>query len=304
MKIYCAIQLSQREKDYLNQNIGKHAICFQQDIPDNQIDSFLQAEICFGNVSRAWVEQSENLKWLQLESVGFDAYLALNKPKVMITNLKGFFSVPVAESAVSGIMNLLRGINRLTILKEQKKWEGAAMRSSLRTLEGSEVLILGAGAIGLQLKKLLTAFNCQVSFFDKYSLQAQYILVEDLAKAIPGADIIIGCLPESPETVHLLNKERLNLVKPTAIIVNVGRGSLIDEDALAHKLTNGSIAGAVLDVTAKEPMPSDHPLWSCPNTILSQHTAGGYEEEIIGKVNIFLKNLERYANAEQLKDMI
>jgi len=304
MKIYCAIQLSQREKDYLNQNIGKHTICFQQDIPNYQIDNFLQAEICFGNVPRAWVEQSENLKWLQLESVGFDAYLALNKPKVMITNLKGFFSVPVAESAVSGILSLLRGINLLTSLKEQKKWEGAAMRSSLRTLEGSEVLILGAGAIGLQLKKLLTAFNCRVSFFDKYSSQAQYVLVDDLVKAIPGADIIIGCLPESPETIHLMDKERLSLVKPTAIIVNVGRGSLIDEDALAHKLTNGSIAGAVLDVTTKEPLPADHPLWNCPNTVLSQHTAGGYEEEIIGKVNIFLKNLERYTKAEPLKDLI
>jgi len=304
MKIYCAIQLSQREKDYLNQNIGKHTICFQQDIPNYQIDNFLQAEICFGNVPRAWVEQSENLKWLQLESVGFDAYLALNKPKVMITNLKGFFSVPVAESAVSGILSLLRGINLLTSLKEQKKWEGAAMRSSLRTLEGSEVLILGAGAIGLQLKKLLTAFNCRVSFFDKYSSQAQYVLVDDLVKAIPGADIIIGCLPESPETIHLMDKERLSLVKPTAIIVNVGRGSLIDEDALANKLTNGSIAGAVLDVTTKEPLPADHPLWNCPNTVLSQHTAGGYEEEIIGKVNIFLKNLERYTKAEPLKDLI
>ncbi len=304
MKIYCAIRLNQHEKEYLKQNIGNYTVCFQQDIIDNQIDSFLQAEICFGNVPRTWVEQSENLKWLQLESVGFDTYLALNKPKVMITNLKGFFSVPVAESAVSGILGLLRGISRLTILKERNEWEGAAMRSSLRTLEGSDVLILGAGAIGLQLKKLLTAFNCRVSFFDKYSQQAQYVLVDDLAKAIPGADIIIGCLPESPETVHLLNKERLNMVKQTAIIVNVGRGSLIDEDALACMLKNGSIAGTVLDVTTKEPLPSNHPLWSCPNTVLSQHTAGGYEEEIIGKVNIFLKNLERYANKEPLKDLI
>jgi phosphoglycerate dehydrogenase-like enzyme len=304
MKIYCAIKLSDQEKQYLIKNIGNQTLFFKQDISENQIDKFLQAEVCFGNIPREWVEQSVNLKWLQLESVGYDSYLSLNNKNVLISNLKGFFSIPVAESAVSGILTLLRGMNRLAILKENKMWEGASMRSGLRNLEGSDVLILGAGAIGQQLKKLLTAFNCQVSFFDKYSSQAQYVLINDLIKAIPVADIIIGCLPESPETIHLLNEERLNLMKPTAIVVNVGRGSLIDEDALVKKLTNKSIAGAVLDVTSKEPLPEDHALWSCPNTILSQHTAGGFGEEIMGKVNIFLNNLGRYTKKEQPKNLI
>lgn len=304
MNIYCAIKLNDQEKQYLIKNIGVQTLFFQQDVVENQTDKFLQAEVCFGNVPRAWVEQSVNLKWLQLESVGYDPYLSLNNKNVLISNLKGFFSIPVAESAVAGILSLMRGMNNLAIFKENKKWEGAAMRSALRSLEGSEVLILGAGAIGQQLKKLLTAFNCHVSFFDKYSSQAQYALVEDLTKAIPVADVIIGCLPESHETIHLLNEERMNLMKPTAIVVNVGRGSLIDEDVLALKLTNGSIAGAVLDVTSMEPLPESHTLWSCPNTILSQHTAGGFGEEIMGKVNIFLNNLGRYTKNEQPNNLI
>jgi glyoxylate/hydroxypyruvate reductase A len=304
MKIYCAIKLDNREKEYFIQNIGDKTVFFQQDIAEEQIESFLQSEVCFGNVPRAWVEQSVNLKWLQLESVGYDPFLDLTNQNVKISNLKGFFSIPVAESSVSGILALMRGMNELALLKEKKEWLGAILRPSLRMLEGSNVLILGAGAIGYQMKKLLSAFNCEVLFYDKFNPQAHYSLPEELTKAIPEADVIIGCLPESPETIHLLNEERLRLMKPTAILVNVGRGSLIDEVALAQKLINGSIAGAVLDVTPKEPLSADHPLWNCPNTILSQHTGGGYEEEVLDKVKVFLKNLQPYINNEPLNNLI
>lgn len=304
MKIFCAIKLNSREKEYLRRGIGHTEVFFQDEIAEEPMKYFLDCDVCFGNTPRAWVEESASLNWLQLESVGYDPYLALTNRKVKISNLKGFFSIPVAESAVSGILSLMRGMNELALLKEKKEWVGAALRPSLRMLEGSNVLILGAGAIGYQMKKLLSAFNCEVSFYDKFNPEAQYSRTEELTKAIPEADVIIGCLPESPETINLINEERLSLMKPTAILVNAGRGSLIDDAALAQKLINGSIAGAVLDVTPKEPLPEDHPFWNCPNTILSQHTGGGYEEEVLDKVKVFLKNLQPYINNEPLNNLI
>ncbi len=304
MKIFCAIKLISNEKEFLLKNIGNYEVIFQDELTNNPQKYFSDCDVCFGNIPRTWVEESTKLKWIQLESVGYDPYMSLTNQKVKISNLKGFFSIPVAESAVSGILSLMRGMNELSLLKDKKEWVGAALRPSLRMLEGSNVLILGAGAIGYQMEKLLCAFNCVVSFYDKFNPEAQYSRPEELTKAIPEADVIIGCLPESPETIHLINGERLSLMKPTTILVNAGRGSLIDDLALAQKLIDGSIAGAVLDVTPKEPLPEDHPLWNCPNTILSQHTGGGYEEEVLDKVKVFLKNLQPYINNEPLNNLI
>jgi len=304
MKIFCAIKLNSQEKEFLLKNIGNSEVIFQDEFVIDPIKYFSDCDVCFGNIPRKWVEESTRLKWIQLESVGYDSYLSLTNRKVKISNLKGFFSIPVAESAVSGILSLMRGMNELTLLKVKKEWVGAAMRPSLRMLEGSNVLILGAGAIGNQMKKLLSAFNCEVSFYAKFNPKAQYFSSEELSKAISEADVIIGCLPESPETIYLINEERLSLMKPTAIVVNVGRGSLIDDTALAQKLIDGSIAGAVLDVTPKEPLPEEHPFWNCPNVILSQHTGGGYKEEVLDKVKVFLKNLQPYINNEPLNNLI
>lgn len=304
MEIFCAVNLNQSEKKYLLQKVEKSLVHFQSEITNDPLSYFLKCDICFGNVPRWWVERSKKLRWLQLESVGYESYFTLKNKNLRITNLKGFFSVPVAESAISGILSLLRGTNNLCLLKESKKWEGSKLRPFLRTLEGSKVLILGAGAIGQQLKKLLIPFNCCISFYDKYNQQAQFSRKEELNHIIPDLDIVIGCLPESPETVHLLNEERLNMLKPSAIVVNVGRGSLIDEEVLVQKLMNRDIAGAVLDVTSIEPLPSNHLLWSCPNTILSQHTAGGFDKEIIGKIDVFLQNLEHYIKNEPLINVI
>ncbi|MDD4108702.1 MAG: D-2-hydroxyacid dehydrogenase [Prolixibacteraceae bacterium] len=304
MEIFCAVNLNQAEKKYLLQKVEKSLVHFQSEITNDPLSYFLNCDICFGNVPRSWIERSKKLRWLQLESVGYESYFTLKNKNLRITNLKGFFSVPVAESAISGILSLLRGTNNLCLLKESKKWEGSNLRPFLRTLEGSKVLILGAGGIGQQLKKLLIPFNCRISFYDKYNQQAQFSRKEELNHIIPDSDIVIGCLPESPETVHLLNEERLNMLKPSAIVVNVGRGSLIDEEVLVQKLMNRDIAGAVLDVTSIEPLPSDHLLWNCPNTILSQHTAGGFDKEIIGKIDIFLQNLEHYIKNEPLINVI
>ena len=125
---------------------------------------------------------------------------------------------------------------------------------------------------------------------------ADLINTNDLDNHLPNVDILIGCLPENNETKQLLDNFRINLLKKSSIIVNVGRGSLLDEKTLIHNIKSEKLAGAFLDVTDKEPIPIDSPLWSIPNIILSQHSGGGYENEVNDKIIFFNKNLSIYKN--------
>ena len=303
MNIFCYVSLNEIQKDLLKKKINDNFF-FMEDSREKSFENFMNCEVCFGNPELDWVTKSKNLKWIQLESVGFEKYSKVKIPGLKISNLRGFFSIPVAETALAGILSLKRGINRLLSLKNKKKWLGSRIRPTLNLLNGSNVLILGAGSIGLKIKNLLEKFNCKILMYDKFKNDADLININDLDNHLPNVDILIGCLPENNETKRLLNNYRINLLKKSSIIVNVGRGSLIDEKTLIHNIKSEKLAGAFLDVTDKEPISNDSPLWSIPNIILSQHSGGGYENEVNDKIIFFKKNLSRYKNKTLPKNIV
>ncbi len=303
MNIFCYVSLNEIQKDLLKKKINDNFF-FMEDSREKSFENFMNCEVCFGNPELDWVTKSKNLKWIQLESVGFEKYSKVKIPGLKISNLRGFFSIPVAETALAGILSLKRGINRLSSLKDKKKWLGSRIRPTLNLLNGSNVLILGAGSIGLKIKNLLEKFNCKILMYDKFKNDADLININDLDNHLPNVDILIGCLPENNETKRLLDNYRINLLKKSSIIVNVGRGSLIDEKTLIHNIKSEKLAGAILDVTDKEPISNDSPLWSIPNIILSQHSGGGYENEVNDKIIFFKKNLSRYKNKTLPKNIV
>ena len=303
MNIFCNVSLNEIQKDLLKKKINDNFF-FMEDSREKSFENFMNCEVCFGNPELDWVTKSKNLKWIQLESVGFEKYSKVKIPGLKISNLRGFFSIPVAETALAGILSLKRGINRLLSLKNKKKWLGSRIRPTLNLLNGSNVLILGAGSIGLKIKNLLEKFNCKILMYDKFKNDADLININDLDNHLPNVDILIGCLPENNETKRLLDNYRINLLKKSSIIVNVGRGSLIDEKTLIHNIKSEKLAGAFLDVTDKEPISNDSPLWSIPNIILSQHSGGGYENEVNDKIIFFKKNLSRYKNKTLPKNIV
>ena len=303
MNIFCYVSLNEIQKDLLKKKINDNFF-FMEDSREKSFENFMNCEVCFGNPELDWVVKSKNLKWIQLESVGFEKYSKVKIPGLKISNLRGFFSIPVAETALAGILSLKRGINRLLSLKNKKKWLGSRIRPTLNLLNGSNVLILGAGSIGLKIKNLLEKFNCKILMYDKFKNDADLININDLDNHLPNVDILIGCLPENNETKRLLDNYRINLLKKSSIIVNVGRGSLIDEKTLIHNIKSEKLAGAFLDVTDKEPISNDSPLWSIPNIILSQHSGGGYENEVNDKIIFFKKNLSRYKNKTLPKNIV
>jgi phosphoglycerate dehydrogenase-like enzyme len=264
-------------------------------------EAFKDCEIVFGNIEPDWVTSAPRLRWMQLESVGFGEYrnvdwAALDHP-VIVTNLAGFFAAPVAQTALAGILALLRGIDRLVLYRRQRHWEGDPLRSRLHTLNAAQVVLFGYGAINRELEKLLAAFDCGTVPFNSDWHN------ETLDTALRQADIVVAAVPETDRTVAVFDARRLALLGEHALFVNCGRGSVVDENALADALRTGRLAGAVLDVTLAEPLPDDHAFWSTPNTILTQHSGGGTADELDRKIDVFAANLRRYRSNQPLRSI-
>jgi len=263
---------------------------------------FNQCDVVFGNVPAHWIEQSAALRWAQLDSVGFGEYRALDwsslEKQITMTNLAGFFADPVAQTALAGILSLHRGIDKLTLARSNKQWLGDPMRSTLSTLTDANVVLFGQGAINLRFAELLAPFNCAIKKFGK-----QWQSTE-LDAALSNADVVVCTVPETDNTVGVFNFQRLSLLKPDAIFVNCGRGSVVDESDLASLLNDRKISGAVLDVTVDEPLDDSHPFWNCPNLMLTQHTGGGSDDELDKKISVFADNFKRYKNGEPLKSIV
>ena len=275
---------------------------------DQTKKAFLNADIVFGNPPPAWLNDARRLKWLQLESVGFDSYLRYAREpwsrQITVTNLRGLFGPPVAETLLSGVLALYRRLPELIDFQKQSAWKHEVVRSNLRTVNGCHAIILGAGSIGRHLRQLLNGFGASTKLFARNAPQAELHTLRDLDTALPHADLIFGCLPDSSATRGLLNSQRFGLMKRGAILANGGRGSLVDENALIAALERGALAGAVLDVTAVEPLPPAHRLWHCPNVILTQHTGGGFMGESARKTDFFLSNLQRYRDGDPLLNVV
>ena len=293
MNIYIACELENLEKKTIKDNLKRHNLYFSnlkfKEIADND---FLKCEIVFGNIPSNWVKQSSKIKWLQLESTGFGEYSNVKKnfldKDVIITNLKSFFACQVAQTTMAGIFSFYRGLDAFTLLKNEKKWIGDPMRAKLEILNNKNVLFFGKGSINKEISKYLKVFNCQYSFIDSNSKK------NFLIKKLKKAEIVICALPGTVKTKMLFNKKMISSLSKKTILVNVGRGNLIDEKYLIKKLKNNFLKGAILDVTAEEPLRKNNPLWSCPNLILTQHTGGGYKDEMLDKINFFLDNLQKY----------
>lgn len=259
-------------------------------------------EVAFGNPEPEAVIHAETLRWIQLESVGFGEYLGLDwetlGQRLTLTNLAGFFADPVAETALAGFLALGRGIDELLHLKSINKWEGDPIRARLRSLSGSNVVMVGFGAINQRLAALLTPFNCQITPVRSDTP------MDALDDALTTADIVVCTAPDTPTTRGMFDSSRLALLPKRAIFANLGRGSIVDEAALSNALNTGQIGGAVLDVTEDEPLPADHPFWSCPNTILTQHSGGGTADELDQKIDVFLANFARFRDGGSLEGVV
>lgn len=262
----------------------------------------LGCDVAFGNPEPNALMGAETLTWVQLESVGFGEYSDLDwealQHRLTLTNLAGFFAGPVAETALAGLLTLGRGIDDLLRLQASATWEGDAIRTRLRTLSGSHVVMVGFGAINQRLAGLLAPFDCQITTI------CSDTPLDALDRALSNADIVVCTAPDTSATRGMFDIARLALLPNHAVFANLGRGSIVNEAALVEALNTGQIGGAVLDVTENEPLPVNHPFWTCPNTILTQHSGGGTVDELDRKVDVFLANFARFRDGAPLEGIV
>jgi glyoxylate/hydroxypyruvate reductase len=307
MLIYVDMQLWENEKVLLKQNTQDNFQLYFQDALKDDAERFKilnSADIILGNPKPDWLKEAKNLKWMQLHSAGFEKYQGISIA-ALTTNMQDYYSEPCAETMVAGIMALYRKMDEFSVLKNRKQWVGAPIRMQLELLHNKKVIILGTGNIARKTAKILRGFDVQIQFYGRTAVDAAIKSKEALLAKIPWADIIIACLPGTPETKGFFTNEMISNMQQQALFCNVGRGNLLeDENVLIEALMQRKIGGAVLDVTAAEPIPPDSRLWDCPNTILSQHSGGGQKNEAGGIIELFLENLQNFTNGQPLKNKI
>ena len=304
MNIFVCLPLNADQLTWLRTSTANHELHYFPDVGTNPKarTAFEISDICFGNPPADWIAESTTLRWVQLESVGFGEYTGLDwqilGKRLKLSNLAGFFSDPVAESIVAGVLSHYRGIGRLSVLQTQQVWMGEALRPSLMTLRDANVVLFGKGAINRRVAELLAPFDCTIASFDS-GWEAS-----ELRSALAKTDIVICTVPDSSSTRGVFDHDLIATIKHGGMFVNFGRGSLVDEIALAMAVETGRLSGAVIDVTKEEPLPPDHPFWKCTNILLTQHTGGGTRDEIDRKIDFFLANLKLFLSNKPPRSVV
>jgi len=224
---------------------------------------------------RAALDANRGIGWVQLPWAGVDAFSDLlaeqDRPGLLWTSAKGAYAQPVAEHAFTLTLALLR------VLPKRARAVSWSTLPEGRSLYGRHVVIIGAGGIALELIRLLEPFGTTVTVVrrsaEPVAGAARTVQTSALHEVLPDADVVVVAAALTADTRHLIGAPELALMNRNANLVNVGRGPLIDTDALVAALAAGSIAGAALDVTDPEPLPDGHPLWTEPRCLITPHSA-------------------------------
>lgn len=253
---------------------------------------------------------AQRLRWMQSNSAGVDRILAAadQLDTVTITCARGVYDDEMAEHTLALALGLTRGLHHARANQLAQRWE----RTRLRTIAGLRCLILGWGGVGQATARRLRMLGAQVAGVRRREAEAH---AEDMREirlwsgatwrvALPQTDLLILALPLTSETYHLVGAEELALLPSGALVINVGRGGTLDEDALLKALLSGRLGGAGLDVLEQEPLPEGHPLWSAENLLLTPHVARSMEQPPYRWEPLFVENLRRFSAGERLLNVV
>lgn len=222
------------------------------------------------------IENFPNLKYIQVTSAGIDRLPVdyIRKHGITLHNAKGVYSIPIAEYVLGGVLQIYKKFPLFSLRKDNKEW---IKDRNLSELFGKKILIVGCGDIGRECAKRFSAFGCHVIGLNRtvtqYDCFHKVYPLNSLDNMLLETDIVVMTIAYNQETRHLLSEKRLSMMKEDAVLVNVSRGGVIDENALVETLAQQRIKGAVLDVFEEEPLPEESPLWSMDNVLITPHNS-------------------------------
>lgn len=261
---------------------------------------------------RETVQRGPRLHWIQGTSAGFgeqirEAELAQKDlERILFTSSVGVHASQLAEWAMLGLLYFTKGVPRLLDDARSRRWP----HYPVAELAGKRLLIVGLGHIGKEVAHLARGLGMHVTGVRRHPDATDLAhldaigTIEDLGELLSGTDAVVLALPGSPQTDGLLDAALFQQVRTGAILVNVGRGTTVDEPALIEALRSGRLIGAALDVVSTEPLPPESPLWSLDNVLLSPHTAALSRSENELVVQLFIDNLHRYAGGRPLRNLV
>lgn len=285
-KILVTIPVREKDRKFLEEKGKEFQFCYRTK-EEITVSDVVDAEIILGNIPVELVPKAKKLKFLQLDSAGSTEYTASGvlMPDTKLANATGAYGLAISEYMLAGVLMLRKKLHLYQKNMEQHLWKDEGEVLSIRD---SVTLVVGLGDIGSQFAEKMHALGSEVIGVRKHkAARPDYIKEvcqqEDLDRLLPKADIVACCMPG-------------------AILINVGRGSLIPGEALKKMLVEGHLGGAILDVTEEEPLPADSPLWDLPNLLITPHVSGNYHmRQILDTVvKIAGENLEAFLDGKEL----
>lgn len=269
-----------------------------------------RATVIMGWPRVSHMTHASNLRWFQGLWAGVDEYLVpgVLPEHVTISCCAGAYSQAVSEHMLTTLLSLCRKLPQYRDNQQQHLWKDLG---KVRSIRDATVLVVGAGAIGSAFAVLCKALGAYTVGLKRHVSGAVdgFDVLDEIGRLdhwLPQADVVALILPHTPETVNLMDARRIGLMKPDAILLSDGRGTVLDQQALAEALISGHLWGAAMDVFVPEPLPADSPLWDIPNLLITPHVAGGMRMDASRKsaVAFCLENIRRFAAGEELLGVV
>jgi phosphoglycerate dehydrogenase-like enzyme len=284
---------------------------------DEVMEAIRDAEVYYGfGIPRLLFLEAQKLRWVHSAAAGVVTSLhqEMIDSDVVLTNSAGIHAIPIAEYIVAGVLHFLRGFDMVIDQQRRTEWNKqpfVKMDSVLREMDTVRALIIGVGGLGGATAERLTALGAKCTGvrrrvglgtppgFDRITS------LDQIDAELPKHNVVVLAAPLTPETKDLLTAERLDLLPPETIIVNVARGAQLDEGALVERLVSGRLRAAVLDVFRQEPLPPDHPFWGLRQVLLSPHISPVSPGRFWPRqLDLFLDNWRRYSKGEPLRNLV
>jgi phosphoglycerate dehydrogenase-like enzyme len=271
-----------------------------------------EIEIAANGLPRDLLAKAHNLRWAQQWSAGVDwllRYPEAAELDFVLTNASGVHAIPVSEHILAFLLAFGRGFHHALRAQVRREWFSYEQQTGVFELVGKTMVLVGVGAIGERTAELVTALGMRVLGVRRDpavgapGVEAMYG-PDQLLDLLPEADFLVLVVPLTHETQGMIGERELRAMKPTAHVINVGRGDIIQEGVLIRALQEGWIAGAGLDVFETEPLPEDSPLWGMDNVIITAHYGGANPYYTERAMEIFLDNLRRYRAGEPMRNVV